>query len=101
MVLKFATAADSFAACRDRSKLGIAIVAMIRMIATTISNSKSEKPRLFFIQFPLHVWEVGLRDVVQNLLRSLVQHRSLRLQPHSQFVPVRESMGYPLLFKKK
>jgi hypothetical protein len=58
MVLKFETAADSFAACLDRSKLGIAIVAMIRMIATTISNSKSENPRLFFIKVPLHVWEV-------------------------------------------
>jgi len=51
MVLMFETVVDSFAVCLERSKLGMAIVAMIRMIATTISNSKSEKPRLFFIGF--------------------------------------------------
>jgi len=34
----------SLAAMRDRSKLGIAIAAMIRMIATTINSSISEKP---------------------------------------------------------
>jgi hypothetical protein len=37
-------AAESFAAIRDRSKLGIAIAAMIKMIATTISSSIKEKP---------------------------------------------------------
>src|ERR1700686_4889816 len=38
------TADDSLAAMRARSKFGIAIAAMIRMIATTISSSISEKP---------------------------------------------------------
>src|SRR5215469_3205434 len=37
-------AADSLAAIRARSRFGIAIAAMIRMIATTINNSISEKP---------------------------------------------------------
>ena len=40
-------AADSFAATRARSKLGIAIETMIRMIATTIRSSISEKPFCF------------------------------------------------------
>src|SRR5262245_20009078 len=43
-VLRFATACDSFAACRDRNKLGIAMVAMIKMIATTINYSSNENP---------------------------------------------------------
>src|SRR5512138_3136869 len=38
------TADDSLAAIRERSKFGMAIAAMIRMIATTISSSISEKP---------------------------------------------------------
>src|SRR5215470_13888136 len=48
------TADDSLAAMRARSKFGIAIAAMIRMIATTISSSISEKPLCFRIsKFPL------------------------------------------------
>jgi hypothetical protein len=43
------TAEASLAAIRDRRRLGIAMAAMIRMIATTISNSISEKPFCFFI----------------------------------------------------
>jgi len=38
------TADASLAAIRERSKFGIAIAAMIKIIATTISNSISEKP---------------------------------------------------------
>src|SRR5271169_3020128 len=40
---------DSLAAIRARSRFGIAIAAMIRMIATTISSSISEKPFCFLI----------------------------------------------------
>jgi hypothetical protein len=41
------------AAIFARSKFGIAMAAMIKMIATTISNSISEKPFcLFFINSP-------------------------------------------------
>jgi hypothetical protein len=49
------TAEDSFAAIRARSKFGIAMAAMIRMIATTINNSISEKPFCFRILFGLPV----------------------------------------------
>jgi hypothetical protein len=38
------TAEASLAAIRDRRRFGIAIAAMIRMIATTINNSMREKP---------------------------------------------------------
>src|ERR1700678_1692376 len=51
-----AAADESLAAILARIKLGIAIAAMIRMIATTISSSISEKPFCFRISiFPL-VW---------------------------------------------
>jgi hypothetical protein len=43
------TADASFAAIRARSRFGMAIAAMIRMIATTINNSISEKPLCFRI----------------------------------------------------
>src|SRR5215471_20305866 len=45
------TAEDSLAAILARIKFGIAIAAMIRMIATTISNSINEKPFCFRIRF--------------------------------------------------
>jgi len=44
MVRSEPTAEASFAAIRDRRRFGIAMAAMIRMIATTISNSIREKP---------------------------------------------------------
>src|SRR5665213_2450687 len=50
-VRKVATADASLAAIFERSKFGMAIAAMIRMIATTISNSISEKPFCCFFQF--------------------------------------------------
>ena len=43
------TAEDSLAAIFERSKFGIAIAAMIKMMATTISNSIREKPFCFFM----------------------------------------------------
>ena len=43
------TAEDSFAAIFDLIRFGIAIAAMIRMIATTIRSSIREKPFCFFI----------------------------------------------------
>src|SRR5260370_34977790 len=46
-----AAAEASLAAILDLSKLGTAIAAMIRMIATTISSSISDKPFCFFILF--------------------------------------------------
>src|SRR5260221_534115 len=40
-----ATADESFAAIFERSKFGITIAAMIKMMVTTIRSSTSEKPR--------------------------------------------------------
>src|SRR5437762_8279127 len=51
MVRREETAEDSLAAIFARSKLGMAMAAMIRMIATTISNSIREKPRCLFMVF--------------------------------------------------
>src|SRR5437879_13659532 len=51
MVRSEATAEDSFAAILARSKFGMAMAAVSRRIATTISNSIREKPRCFFIVF--------------------------------------------------
>jgi hypothetical protein len=53
MVRREPTAEASFAAIRDRSKFGIAMAAMIKMIATTISNSIREKPFCFFMMLDL------------------------------------------------
>ncbi len=51
------TADASLAAIRDRSKFGIAIAAIIKIIATTINNSISEKP--FCFDLPI-LWKVFL-----------------------------------------
>src|ERR1700682_4179615 len=73
MVCSEAAADESLAAIRARIRLGIAIAAMIRMIATTISSSISEKPfccfRISF--FPsylssLDVW--GTDDAVGMII---------------------------------
>src|SRR5271156_2922544 len=54
MVRTEPTADAWFAAMRARSKFGIAMAAMIKIMATTISNSISEKPFwFFFIDFSL------------------------------------------------
>jgi hypothetical protein len=42
------TAEASLAAIFDRNRLGIAMAAIIRMIATTINSSMSEKPFCLF-----------------------------------------------------
>jgi hypothetical protein len=44
MVRSEPTAEASLAAMRDRNKFGMAMAAMIKMIATTIRSSISEKP---------------------------------------------------------
>src|SRR5882724_9054661 len=54
MVRTELTADDSLAAIFERSKFGMAMDAMIRMIATTIRSSMSEKPfsGLFIVTLP-------------------------------------------------
>jgi hypothetical protein len=51
MVRSEAAAEDWFAAILARIKFGIAIAAMIKMIATTINNSINEKPLFLLIMF--------------------------------------------------
>src|SRR6202451_4393449 len=65
MVRIEATADDSLAAMRARSKFGIAIAAMIRMMATTISSSISEKP--FCLRISV-VCPLGLICCLKDLL---------------------------------
>ena len=47
---------DSLAAMRARNKFGMAMAAMMRMIATTISNSINEKPFCFRISCPFSTY---------------------------------------------
>jgi hypothetical protein len=47
MVRRFATAEAWFASILDFNMLGIAIAAMIKMMATTIKSSMRENPRWF------------------------------------------------------
>src|SRR5438067_8889090 len=56
-----AAAEDSLAAILARSRFGMAIAAMIRMIATTISNSINEKP------FCLRICVFSLLNQFSNL----------------------------------
>src|ERR1700675_3391670 len=61
------TEEDSLAAIRARSKFGIAIAAMIKMMATTISNSISEKPFcLRFINLPKSIEYFVLPTLTQK-----------------------------------
>src|SRR5579862_3082700 len=61
--LQAATAAVSLAAMRLRSKLGIAIAAIMAMMATTIINSISVNPLLFMIRSLLGLPSSGLRQL--------------------------------------
>src|SRR5215472_4883532 len=61
-------AEDSFADILARMKFGIAIAAMIKMIATTISNSIREKPFCFLMNSP---WEHEYRARAHRRLRNV------------------------------
>src|SRR5205823_2277594 len=60
-----ATAEASLAPILARSRLGIAIAAMIRMIATTISNSMRENPfeRFMRVLVPSELLDVGFGNI--------------------------------------
>src|SRR5271155_3831493 len=49
MVRRDPTAEVSLAAMRERSRFGMAMAAMMRMMATTINSSMREKPFWFFM----------------------------------------------------
>jgi hypothetical protein len=61
-----ATAEDSLARCRERRKLGTAMAEMIRMTATTRSNSISENPFRFLINSPEADSSVRLRGCARS-----------------------------------
>src|SRR6202030_305633 len=78
MVRIEATAEASLAAIFERIKLGIAIAAMIKIIATTMSNSISEKP------FCL------LRMCIESLLENLCCQSTARIP--AGLVPTQNSL---------
>src|ERR1700722_15080812 len=80
MVRTALTADDSFAAMRARSRFGIAIAAIIRMMATTINNSISEKPlsRRISLQLPQKIFLI-LKLTLLNELHLV--GRSKRVAP--------------------
>src|SRR6266852_2992091 len=84
MVRIASVAAASWACLRAASRLGIAIEAMIKMIATTISNSIREKPLCSCIGTPSGVLCRGedssflLRRTARTLARNFVPRPGLR-----------------------
>src|SRR5580698_2166596 len=68
MVRSEVAADESLAAMRAWIKLGIAIAAMIRMIATTIRSSISEKPFRFTRRGPLSLMSVIIVALLFGLL---------------------------------
>ena len=66
------TAEASLAAIRDRRRFGIAIAAMINIIATTISNSISENPRFYFDALPRNRDSAGYPAARSTLISVLL-----------------------------
>jgi hypothetical protein len=83
-----ATAEASFAAIRARSKFGIAIAAMIKMIATTIKSSISEKPfwflRIFIFLRQRFLDVLERREGWSPGTRAARKAVSIALQRHAQ-----------------
>src|SRR5947209_3914994 len=81
MVRVVLAAAALLAEMRDRIRFGIAIAAMIRMIATTISNSISEKPFCLRIEISSKIpFNLSTYHCVHELNDSLC-NRMLRATP--------------------
>src|SRR5579863_5419272 len=102
MVCSEAAADESLAAIRARIRFGIAIAAMIRMMATTISSSISEKPFCCFrISFFPSFWTfVDLMLVMvmtqSNLMMALASPNSL-----VTLVPTHPEQGLYFHYKAK
>src|SRR4051812_25319657 len=78
MVRSEPTAELSLADLRAASKLGIAIAAMIKIIATTISSSISEKP-FCFVMCCFFLLEIGTyKGRASRLLPSHVRYHSVK-----------------------
>src|SRR5215469_5469042 len=79
MALRQPAADDSWAAIRACRRLGIAIAAMIRMIATTIRSSISENPWLDRMQFSAKDKSIsggGMRITLQFLYHCRLHGRN-------------------------
>jgi hypothetical protein len=61
------TADASLAAIRDLSRFGIAIAAIIKIIATTINNSMSENPFCFVVRFLLNIVLSGCIPILKQV----------------------------------
>src|SRR5690349_7081586 len=88
------TAEDSLAAILARSRFGMAIAAMIKMIATTISNSINEKP------FCLRILVLSLFSCFFESSVSATRWQYLRtcLANHSSYQSQSDGRAYRPLF---
>src|SRR5437588_3180524 len=93
------TADASFAAMRERSRFGMAMAAMMRIIATTISNSINEKPFcLRILRFPLSE-ELGKR-LLAALLPRIVASKGPTWDAATIYLSPLNSMTYNYNFGK-
>src|SRR5438445_12563353 len=81
------TAEASFAAIFERSKLGMAIAAMIKMIATTIKSSIKEKPFCLFrinspSRFEVRTWIRSIRSEERRVGKECGEECSVSDQYH-------------------
>src|ERR1041385_600453 len=85
-----ARAEPSLAARREARRLGIAIAAMMPMIATTIKSSINEKPswRLVFILVSCSLREIGVATFSRQRLSSLGDAAQSAKCPGCQQQPV-------------
>ena len=81
MVRMEPTADASLAAIFERNRFGIAIAAIIRMIATTIKSSISEKPFCLF--------RINLVSLLKMCMDCAPASRGLKEQPHCHFARAR------------
>src|SRR3954468_11422760 len=98
MVLSWATADDSLAFCWERSRLGTAIIAIIRMIATTIINSSSEKPSRSFIR--LFILLISVNSFFSTGAANSVPPYGAWLRGHRRLTPnIASRYPYPYPFE--
>src|SRR5579859_3559868 len=95
MVRVPAAADDSLAEILARIKLGIAMAAMIRMIATTISNSINEKPFCFFMvllfSFSLKILS-PTRFTLRSTLHAIFADKSILMTVPQQAIFIQSLM---------
>ena len=90
-------AAESLAAMRARKRFGIAIAAMIRMMATTINNSMSEKPLCFRMECSSPRDFAGANPEGHKIPGDTNTSRMRRTKPRGS--RLRSQSGKPLCFQ--